>query len=159
MIAIVVLFLAGILLLAIEVFVPGAVAGIIGGLAILAGVVVAFSLYGLEGGMLALLGGAVLLGLTLYVEFVVLPKSKLARQFSMQATVGGTSQPAVADLRAVVDQLGETVTPLAPGGYVQLQGRQYEAFSQSGFLAKGVAVRVTGLDNFRLIVTQNKTQS
>lgn len=159
MTAIVVLFLAGILLLAIEVFVPSMVVGVIGSLAIIAGVVTAFTLYGASGGMFALLCGGLLLGVTLYLEFVVLPKTKLAKQLSMHTTLAGTSQPVVADLAAVLDQQGETVTPLSPSGYVRLQGRQYEAFSQSGYLAKGVAVRVTGLDNFRLIVTKNQTSS
>lgn len=159
MTAIIILFLAGILLLAIDVIVPGMIMGIIGGLSILAGVVTAFNLYGSDGGMIALLCGGVLLGLTLYLEFVVLPKTKLAKVFSMQATVEGTSQPAVADLSTVLNQEGETVTPLSPSGYISVQGRRYEAFSQSGYLAKGVTVRVTGLDNFRLIVTQNQTSS
>jgi membrane-bound ClpP family serine protease len=157
MTAVVVLFLAGILLLAIEVFVPGMIVGIIGGFSILAGVITAFSLYGSSGGLIALACGGILLGITLYIEFVVLPKSKLAKKISMQATVEGTSQPAVADLSAVFNQQGETVTPLAPSGYINVQGRRYEAFSQSGYLAKGVSVRVTGLDNFRLIVTKNQT--
>lgn len=159
MTAIIILFLAGILLLAIEVFVPGMIVGIIGGLSILAGVVTAFNLYGSGGGTIALLCGGVLFGVTLYIEFVVLPKTKLAKALSMQATVEGTSQPAVADLSAVLNQQGETITPLSPSGYINVQGRRYEAFSQSGFLAKGVTVRVTGLDNFRLIVTPNQTSS
>ncbi len=159
MTAIIILFLAGILLLAIEVFVPGMIVGIIGGLSILAGVVTAFNLYGSGGGLIALLCGGVLLGVTLYLEFVVLPKTKLARALSMQATVEGTSQPAVADLSTVLNQQGETITPLSPSGYISVQGRRYEAFSQSGYLAKGVTVRVTGLDNFRLIVTHNQTSS
>ena len=159
MTAIIILFLAGILLLAIEVFVPGMIVGIIGGLSILAGVVTAFNLYGSGGGMIALLCGGALLGLTLYLEFVVLPKTKLAKALSMQTTVEGTSQPAVADLSTVLNQQGETITPLSPSGYINVQGRRYEAFSQSGYLAKGVTVRVTGLDNFRLIVTHNQTSS
>ena len=159
MTAIIVLFLAGILLLAIEVFVPGMVVGIIGSLSIIAGVVTAFILYGAGGGTIALLSGGLLLGVTLYIEFMVLPKTKLAKKLFMHTTLEGTSQPVVADLAAVLDQQGETVTPLSPSGYVRLQGRQYEAFSQSGYLAKGVAVRVTGLDNFRLIVTKTPTSS
>lgn len=159
MTTIIALFLIGTLLLAIEVFVPGMVVGIIGGIALLAGVVVAFNLHGATGGLLALAGGGLLVGVTLYIEFVVLPRSKLAKKFAMNANVDGTSQPAVADLAAVIDQQGETVTPLAPSGYISLQGRQYEAFSQSGYLAKCVTVRVTGLDNFRLIVTQKTTSS
>jgi len=154
MTAIIILFLAGILLLALEVFVPGAVLGILGALAIFAGVAVAFVIHGVNGGFLALGAGVILLGLALYIEFAVLPKTRLAKTFSMTTTVAGTSQGPVAELAEVMDQVGETVTALAPSGYVTVKGRRYEAFSQSGFLAKGVAVRVTGLDNFRLLVTK-----
>ncbi len=154
MTAIIILFLAGILLLALEVFVPGAVLGIMGAISILAGAGVAFGVYGVAGGLIALGVAVVLLGATLYIEFVWLPKSKLAKTFSMTTTVEGTSQGPVAALEEVLHQQAETVTPLAPSGYVNLKGRRYEAFSQSGYLAKGVAVRVTGLDNFRLLVTK-----
>lgn len=155
MTAIIILFLAGILLLALEVFVPGAVLGILGAILIIAGVAVAFGVYGATGGFLALGAGIVLLVLTLYLEFVVLPRTRLARTFSMTATVEGTSQAPVASLAEVLEQSGETETPLSPSGYVMVNGRRYEAFSQSGYLAKGVAVRVTGLDNFRLLVTKS----
>lgn len=155
MTAIIILFVAGILLLALEVFVPGAVLGILGAILIIAGVSVAFGVYGATGGFIALATGVALLALTLYLEFVVLPKSRLARTFSMTATVEGTSQAPVAALAEVLEQVGETATPLSPSGYVTVKGRRYEAFSQSGYLAKGVAVRVTGLDNFRLLVTKS----
>ena len=154
MTAIVILFLAGILLLALEVFVPGAVMGILGGILVIAGIAVAFGVYGSTGGFIALAAGIGLLVVTLYLEFVVLPRSRLAKSLSMTATVAGTSQGPVARLEEVIDRTGETATPLAPSGYVQVDGRRYEAFSQSGYLAKGVAVRVTGLDNFRLLVTK-----
>ncbi len=154
MTAIIILFLAGILLLALEVFAPGAVLGILGAIAILAGTGVAFGVYGVNGGLIALTAGAALLGVMLYIEFVWLPKSRLAKAFSMTTTVEGTSQGPVATLEEVLDQQAETATPLSPSGYVSLKGRRYEAFSQSGYLAKGVAVRVTGLDNFRLLVTK-----
>lgn len=154
MTAIIILFLAGILLLALEVFVPGAVMGILGGILVVAGIAVAFGVYGTTGGFIALGAGLVLLVVTLYLEFVVLPRSRLAKSLSMTATVAGTSQGPLARLEEVINQTGETATPLAPSGYVTVGGRRYEAFSQSGYLAKGVAVRVTGLDNFRLLVTK-----
>jgi membrane-bound serine protease (ClpP class) len=54
-----------------------------------------------------------------------------------------------------VGKTAEAVTTLAPSGYVVVDGRRYEAFSQSGHAAKGAILRVVGLDNFRLIVTKN----
>lgn len=154
MTAIITLFLVGALLLALEAFVPGVVIGILGGIAILGGVAVAFGTYGTGGGLIALLAGLLLIGVTLYLEFVVLPKTRFAKALSMSTNVTGTSQQPVASLDEVIDQTGETATPLSPSGYIMLKGRRYEAFSQSGFLPKGVPVRVTGLDNFRLIVTK-----
>jgi membrane-bound ClpP family serine protease len=72
----------------------------------------------------------------------------------VQSTVHATSQPTLADKDSVVGKTAEAVTPLVPSGYVVVEGRRYEAFSQSGHAAKGASLRVTGLDNFRLIVTK-----
>jgi membrane-bound ClpP family serine protease len=150
------LFAVGVILLALEVVVPGAVLGIIGGLFILAGVVVAFDRFGIDGGGLACVAAAALVGIALYLEFVLLPKSRLAKTFSMTATVAGTSQPPVAD-RTVIGRRVVAVTPLTPSGVVELEGRRYEAFARSGQAAAGTYLDIVDLDNFRLIVSNPST--
>ncbi|HWA24416.1 MAG TPA: NfeD family protein [Lacunisphaera sp.] len=157
MTGVVIFFVLGLTFLALEMFFPGAVMGIIGGLAMLVGAIIAFANFGAAGGTLALASAIALVLVALYLEFVLLPRTRLARSLTMSTTVGGTSQPALADLQAVVDQVGEAETTLAPSGYITLQGRRYEAFSRSGMLARGTSVRVTGLDNFRLIVIKNQS--
>jgi membrane-bound serine protease (ClpP class) len=148
---VVILFLSGIFLLALEVVVPGAILGIVGGVLMLAGVAVSFARFGASGGAIAT-GVAVVLGaVTLYLEFVLLPKSRLAKALSMTETVAGTSQPPVAD-RAVIGKRATAVTTLAPSGLVECEGRRYEAYSRSGLTAAGTSVEIVGLDNFRLIV-------
>ena len=154
MTAIILLFLVGIVLLVCEVFAPGAVLGVFGGSAMLAGVVMAFFKFGITGGSIAALAAIVLLGAALYIEFSVLPRTKTIKRFVMGSTVHATSQPPLAAMAQVIDQIGEAVTTLAPSGYVTLNGRRYEAFSQSGHVAKGAKIKVVDLDNFRLIVTQ-----
>ena len=152
--AIFILFLLGVLLLAGEVFVPGAVLGILGAMAMFAGCVISFLQLGTGGGILATAVALALLGLTLYVELVWLPKTRFGKKLIVQSTVAATSQPPLADRESIVGKMAETVTPLVPSGYVLVEGRRYEAFSQSGHIAKGAQLRVTGLDNFRLIVTK-----
>lgn len=152
--AIVLLFLIGALLLAGEVFVPGAILGVIGALCMLAGCVLSFSHFGLAGGLLATAIAAVLLGLMLYIELVWLPKTRMGRSLIVQSSVSATSQPPLAELNAVVGKTAEAVTPLVPSGYVMVEGRRYEGFSQSGHVPKGATLRVVGLDNFRLILTK-----
>jgi membrane-bound ClpP family serine protease len=152
--AIILLFLIGALLLAGEVFVPGAVLGIIGALCMFGGCVVSFANFGVTGGLLATAIALVLLGLMLYIELVWLPKTRVGRQMIVQSTVAATSQPPLAELNAVVGKTAEAVTPLVPSGYVLVEGRRYEAYSQSGHVPKGATMLVTGLDNFRLILTK-----
>lgn len=152
--AILILFLLGVLLLAGEVFVPGAVLGIIGGLCMAAGCVISFLELGSGGGTAATVLALALLGLTLYVELAWLPKTRFGKRLIVQTTVGATSQPPLADKGNVVGKIAEAATPLVPSGYVLVEGRRYEAYSRSGHAAKGARLRVVGLDNFRLIVTQ-----
>jgi len=151
------LFAAGAVLLALEVVVPGAILGVIGGILMLIGVVVSFEQYGLSGGALASAAGLGMVGVALYLEFVLLPKSRLAKMFSMMATGTGQSQPAIAD-RSVIGKRARAVTTLAPSGVVECAGRRYEAFARSGHVAAGATVDVIDLDNFRLIVAQTSNQ-
>ena len=155
---VVTLFAIGTLLVAVEIVVPGGILGVAGGLALAGGVVAAFVEFGSGGGAAATALALVLVSVTIYFEFVVLPKSRLARKFSMASTVTGRSQPEIAD-RAVVDQEAVAVTTLAPSGYVELQGRRYEAFSQSGYAPAGSRMKIVDIDNFRVVVTQIKESS
>ncbi len=152
--AIILLFLLGLLLLAGEVFVPGAVLGILGGAAMLAGCVLSFQQFGPAGGALATVIALALLGLTLYIELIWLPKSRLGKKLVVQSASDATSQPPLAHPETVVGKTAEALTTLAPSGYVRVEGRRYEAFCQGGHAPKGTALRVVGLDNFRLIVTK-----
>jgi membrane-bound ClpP family serine protease len=155
--AIVILFALGVILLAVEVVVPGAVLGIIGGILMLVGVIMSFDQFGFEGGGVATAAAITLVAIALYLEFVLLPKSRLARTFSMAATVDARSQPALAD-RAIIGKRVIAVTPLTPSGVVELDGRRYEAFARSGHVEAGAQLDIVDLDNFRLIVSQPSTQ-
>jgi membrane-bound serine protease (ClpP class) len=108
---------------------------------------------GATGGSVATVTAALLLGLTVYIELVWLPKTRLGRGMIVQTAVDGTSQPPVA-AADIVGKNAEAETALMPTGFVRVEGKRYEAFSPAGFVAKGAALRVTGLDNFRLIVTK-----
>jgi membrane-bound serine protease (ClpP class) len=153
--AVLLLFLLGVLLLAGEVFTPGAVLGILGGCAMVGGCVISFQQFGAGGGVLATVIACALLALTLYLELVWLPRSRFGKKLIVQSASDAISQPPLADLEAVIGKTAEAVTTLAPSGYVTVDGRRYEAFCQSGHVARGAMLRVTGLDNFRLIVSKS----
>ncbi|MCF7687460.1 MAG: serine protease [Cephaloticoccus sp.] len=151
---IVLLFVLGVILIGFEVFVPGGILGVFGGLAMLGGCVVAFANHGLSGGAMAVSVALVLVGLMLYFEFALLPKTSMGKRLFLNASIKGTvKSPRPRDMTG---STGKTITALAPSGYVVIDGQQHEAFSRSGFLEAGVPVKVAGMDNFRLIVTSDK---
>jgi membrane-bound serine protease (ClpP class) len=153
--AIVLLFLTGALLLTAEVFLPGAIAGIIGGCLLVLGSALAFIDYGTLIGASATGAALVLVGVMLYVELVWLPRSKLGRAMVVEATVGGQSQPPLAS-ENVVGQEAIALTTLAPSGFVEVSGKRYEAYCRTGHAVRGVRLTVVGIDNFRLIVSETK---
>lgn len=156
MTTIVLLFVTGALLLTAEIFLPGAIAGIVGGCALLAGAVLAFVDYGSGIGGLATLGAVALVGVMLYVELVWLPRTRFGRALVVQATVGGQSQPPVASAD-VIGKTATALTTLAPSGVVEIAGQRYEAYCRSGHAVRGALLTVVGLDTFRVIVSDPKS--
>ena len=148
------LYLMGVALLAADVFASSFVLAIAGAGAMTVGCGVAYQHYGPAAAGLAGLAALCLLGLTIYLELVVLPRTSLGRGLIVQSTTGSTSQPPPPLAATVVGKAAEALTTLAPSGYVLVEGCRYEAFCQSGHAVKGSVLRVVGLDNFRLIVSK-----
>ena len=143
----------GLALVMIEIFVPGGIIGAFGGLCLLAAIIVAFNENGMTGALLAFLVALAGLAACLFVEFKILPKTPMGRRLFLQNRVEGKSQNDLAD-DTLVGKEGDSLTALAPSGYVLVDGRKYEAFSRSGFLEKGEKVKVDSYDQFRIIVSK-----
>ena len=147
------LFAVGLVLLGFEVVVPGAILGIAGGLSLLAGVIVAFLSHGQTGGALALLAAVAAVATLLYVEFRVLPRTRIGRRMFLEKAIDATSQPPVASAAdSVVGREALALTALAPTGVVRVGGKRYEARCDSGFAAEGARLRVTRVESFQLVV-------
>ena len=150
----IVFFALGIILLALEIVTPGPLCGIAGCICMVLGVIKAFGMFGSVGGALAVVIALAALATVVYLEFVWLPRSRLVKKFSMHTTLHATSQPLPAVPADVVGREAVAETTLAPGGYVLIEDRRYEAFCRSGHAPVGARLKVVGLDNFRLIVSK-----
>ncbi|MBP7141886.1 MAG: NfeD family protein [Opitutaceae bacterium] len=146
------LFLSGVTLLAFEVIVPGAILGIFGCLALLAGVILSFTTYGAAGGMAALGIALLLVSIMLFVEFYLLPRTRIGRRMFLRTSIVASSHAVPEATLVGADATAET--QLTPSGYVMIGGKRYDAFSQSGPVSAGEALRVVAVDSFRVIVTK-----
>jgi membrane-bound ClpP family serine protease len=154
---IVLLFLIGVVFIAVEVIIPGGILGAIGGLLMFSGCVVAFSTHGTWGGILALAAALLLGGLALFFEFRILPKTAIGKRAFLTSEVTGVSAALGKDALDLVGHPAEALTMLSPSGYVRVNGERYEAFCQSGQVPAGAMLDIVGADNFRLIVSLRKT--
>jgi membrane-bound ClpP family serine protease len=152
MTTILLLFLIGVVLLAADVFVSSFLLAALGGVVMLGGCAKAYHVFGTLGALVALAAALGLLALVIYLELVVLPRSRFGRGLVVHSTSGSAPPPAGA--AEVVGKPATALTTLAPSGYVEVEGRRYDAFCRTGLAAKGASLRVVDVDNFRLIVAR-----
>ncbi len=164
------LFLVGLVLLAVEIFViPGVgVAGIVGVVCVLAGL--SLSMVGNEGlsfegvstgelsgalwvvgiSLLAAVVLCVLLGKKMYTaKSGIFSKLILDRSQEMNEGFVGVEKETVDALKG---KSGEAITDLRPGGKVRIEGVVYDAISTGVFVERGTAVKVVSSSAGQVVV-------
>jgi membrane-bound ClpP family serine protease len=150
---IILLFSLAILLLAVEVIVPGGILGGIGAVLMLGGCVLSFSEYGTGGGLASIAVALTLTFIVLWIEFRILPHTAVGKRAFLTKEITGVSAAFGPEARDLIGQAAEAVTMLSPTGYVMVAGKRHEAFCENGQVPAGTTLEVTGADNFRLIVS------
>lgn len=154
---VVVLFLVGLTLLLLELFViPGfGVAGILGIVSIFASLILSYPTPGQAMGAIAISIGVAVVLILLLVRFLSRSGKKLGR--ANRIVLEHSESPeegyvGVEDLRSLLDEEARAVTPLRPVGAVNVGGRRIEAISESGFVREGTHVRVIRVEGNRVFV-------
>lgn len=164
------LALVGLTLIAIELFVfPGTlVAGILGVLALLSGMVWALADVwpevdgsgfdvdpgGLLQPLLTVIVGVVLSFAGLAVLWRFLPKTKFYGELVLETGVSGAAPGTLTGERPrpALGSVGKTIGDLRPRGEVEVQGQRYEAVAPTGWIPAGTPVKVAGYAAYELKV-------
>lgn len=149
---IILLFAIGLFLLAAEVLAPGGILGILGGLMLLAGSVLSFVEFGKNGGLVALLISGLTAAAVFYLELRILPKTRFGKRFFLRREISATSAALPDSARELIGKAALSSTVLSPSGYVTIEGKRYEAVSQSGHIAPGTELEVVDASPFQLTV-------
>ncbi|MES2982927.1 MAG: NfeD family protein [Verrucomicrobiota bacterium] len=153
---IILLFSIGLVLLALEVIIPGGILGIIGGVVLFTGCVFSFFLLGTLQGLIAI-AIAVFAGILIfYIQFKILPNTRLGKRFFLKREISGSANSLEENTRDLIGKTATSVTVLSPSGYVLVDGTSYEAVSQSGQIPKNTELLITAANSFQLTV---KTKS
>ncbi len=142
------LFVVGAILLLLETVLPGLIAGFIGLLCIVAGVVESFILFGPKTGSFILAGVfvALMMGTFLWLKF--LPDSRAGRVFASHQTVGdiGTERP------ELVGKSGTALTALRPSGTAVINGHRVDVVTEGAMIDRHTPVQVVAVEGMRVVV-------
>ena len=131
---------AGLLLLFLEMFLPGMIAGIAGAVLLMVSVGKAYDFYGAEGGNVALLIALLASGALWWWWATHFQNTRFGRSMTLQDTGSGTAvTPGLADL---VGAEGTAFTTLRPGGTVLIGGKRVDAISDGELIEAGTAIRI-----------------
>jgi len=153
---IILLFTIGLLLLALEVMIPGGILGIGGGILLFTGCILSFVTLGTTEGIIAICITIVAAIIIFYIQFKILPNTRMGRQFFLSREIKGSSSNFKESSRDLIGKIATSVTVLSPSGVVLISGKQYQAMSESGQIPKDTELEVISANSFQLTVRTKK---
>ncbi|MED4585694.1 nodulation protein NfeD [Brevibacillus choshinensis] len=149
------LFIIGIFLMIMEIFLPGGIVGAIGFISIVTGLVMAA--YDTQQG-LASLGIAVVI--TVIITVLLVKRFGVKGLFN-KFILGDTQRNeegyvAPKDQRDLLHKEGIALTPLRPAGMVKVDGKRVDAVSMGGFVAAGTPIVVIQVEGTRVVVQEQE---
>lgn len=150
----VILFAIGVLFVIIELFIVGAVIGIIGI------ILISISIVMLGNNLLLMLGNVIVALILSIIEWVVLVKifkknipflDKVILKDSTNAESGFTSHD---DRSHLVGKTAQTVTDLRPAGIIKLDDERIDAVSDGTFILRNRQVKILEVESTRVVVRE-----
>ena len=145
---VVTLLVIGAILLLLETVLPGAVAGIVGGCCLIAGVILGYVNLGPAVGTWILAGTSVgvIAGFAIWAR--VFPQTRFGRAFISQRVTGdlGAGKP------ELLHETGTAFTVLRPSGTALINGQRVDVVTEGSMIEKGTAIKVIGIEGLRVVV-------
>lgn len=135
-----------------EIFLPGGVLAVIGGLVLLAACAATYTEYGVVWAVTLLIFGLIGALLMFFLEIRLISTTRFGQQFALKSTIAAKLNPKADE--ALVGKEGVALTTLAPTGKVRIDAKTYVAQAEDGFLEKGHVIKVVRIETFKLIVAR-----
>ncbi len=148
---IILFFVLGLIMICLEIFLPGGIVGAIGGFALLASVVLAFQREGAVFGTWWLAGVLLVTLGAIYLAVKAFPRSRAGKKLFLEASETGF----VSGGERMTDLLGKTGTALSalrPAGMAEIEGRRVDVVAAGEFIPAGGKISVDAVEGSRVVV-------
>ena len=141
----------GVLLLSLEIFVPGGVLGIIGGLMIMSTIFMSLFIFEKYGVLIAFL--ILIFAVAVLILWIsIFPKTYLGKRVSLSDTL--KTAKSNDDRKDLIGAEGVVVSELRPSGFAKINGKKLDVVSSGGLIEEGKDIVVTNVEGFRIVVKE-----
>lgn len=146
--------LSGIILIFIEIFVPGGIFGVIGSLLLLLSAVFCFNLHGTK------IGFYYTFAMILFITILVVLALSFAKYFPFRNKIFLTTSEKDINIKnksleSLMGQEGKSFTVLRPTGKIIIDNKRYDAMTEGTYIPKNVDIKIIRIENNRLIVRKS----
>jgi len=151
---VIILFIAGIVAILFEIFIPGGVLGAVGIFLLLASVVSAFRSLGSTGGIVTLFLALALAPTIWFIGLGIFPKSWLGKTLTLKTEMRKeTGWVASTEIeKRLLNREGKTLTTLRPAGVAIIEGERVDVISEGMIIERDTPIRVVRVEGNQVIV-------
>jgi len=152
---IIALLALGLILIILEVFVPGAVLGILGTVCLIAGVWLSFRAYGTEKGTWVFVVTTISVFVVTMIALKVLPRTRMGQKILLSEKVEGGpyDKTTEQERQRLLGREGMAETDLRPVGKGLIDGKRWDIVSDGSYIDKGKPFRVVRVEGPRIVVS------
>ena len=146
--------IAGLVLIGAEVFVPGGVLGVLGGIALLVAIGTAFAAFPPQLATYVTIGILILIGVVVYLWIRYFPHTPLGKRMTLGRHLKSSAETGAPQDRA----LGHTRladTDLRPSGFAIIDGERLDVITEGEMIDKGTPLQVVEVHGNRIVVAES----
>lgn len=151
----IILLVSGLMLIGAEIFVPGGILGVIGGIALFAAIITGFTAFPDYGEYIAV-GIIALIGIVIALWIKFFPKSRIGKKMTVSQDLA-SSKGTETGLKELLGKEGEAASDLRPAGFAVIENRRVDVVTQGEMISRGERIRVIEIESNRVVV--KKTES
>ena len=147
----IILLAAGIILIVCEMLIPGiGIAGVLGFIATVAGLIVGSSTFAQAAFSFAIVAVILLIAAIIIFKFIFGKRKKASKLILSEEITH--SQAESDEKAALIGREGIALTALRPSGTIELEGKKLDVVADGEFIVKGDKVVVSSVEGIRILV-------
>ena len=146
-----VLLIGGLFLVGAELFAPGAILGIFGGIALFVSIIIAFKVYETSIAVMITLSIVILIGVAIYLWAKYFPKTSIGQKMTVSTDLS-SAKASQTDIEQLIGKTGEASSELRPGGFAVIEGKRIDVVTQGEMLSAGEKIIVVEVESNRVVV-------